>query len=1226
MTRPAVPRGHARPILRREGCTAPPPFQGTACYRQGLLVGLDVGSTTVKAVVVEPASDTVLWKDYRRHETKQAEMGLDFLERIMQAFPGVPPAAFRIFTTGSGGAAIGELIGAHHVQEVNAVSLAVERRHPEARSVVELGGQDAKIIVIKAHPATGAARKFPSMNDKCAGGTGAVIDKIAAKLGFPIDQLASMRYRGLRLHPVAGKCGVFAETDINGLQKQGVPADELMASLFESIIQQNLSVLTRGHTLLPKVLLLGGPNFHIPGMRECWQHHIPRIWEERGVEIPAGACIDELILVPEDAHYFAALGAVEFGRTAIEDRPDLSAYAGTGDLQWYIEEGRVKEKARSGARALAASPDELEAFRGRYAAPSWHAPRLQDSPVFDAFLGLDGGSTSTKAVVIDRERRLVAKAYQLSRGNPIEDAKEVLGALRGQIEAQGGRPHILGAATTGYAKDILRDVLAADIALVETVAHARSGLHYRADADVICDVGGQDIKVILLKNGVVKDFKLNTQCSAGNGYYLQATAEAFGYDVSDYAEVAFGARAMPEFGYGCAVFMQSDIVDFQRRGWQPNEILAGLAAVLPKNIWLYVCQIPNMARLGSTFLLQGGTQRNLAAVKAQVDFIGSRFQGTGIEPEVIVHPHCAECGAFGCAIETARLYDETPFESSFIGLEAVPSIQYRTTRNESTRCSFCRNACMRTFIDVRTSAHPGAGVDMETHRFKQGAEEDHPSRIKHGPGQAGSAAASAPPPLAPGERRLIIATCEKGTVENAEDMQTIVRDLRAICEATPNLADEVAREVFRPAEAPCAADPLPGRMARALNPRARRRHARMRRRDEVRIGMPRVLNMFSLAPFFMGYFQSLGIPAEHLVWSPLTTDRLYREGAKRGSIDPCFPSKVCIPHIHHLLHSERTRGALTHIFFPMVDTVPSMLHGTLGCRTCPTSAATPEASHAAFIKEGDLFEAQGIVFKKTFLNLDHATLAARQLHQDWEAEIGVTEAESNRAVQAGFEALARFQQRMRDRARMILERLERENRIGIVLLGRPYHNDPGIHHGVCEEFQKLGYPLLTHDALPTDPDILDRLFGEEVARGVIPHPLSIDDVWKNSYSENSCRKVWAAKFTARHPHLVALELSSFKCGHDAPIYSVIEEIIERSETPYFCFKDIDENKPSGSIRIRIETIAYFLRRHHERLLAAKFAPGEVEALLRAFEAQLPAAVRSSFSVEASRRPRAIASL
>jgi len=251
-------------------------------------VGVDVGSTTVKAVVVESDTGLILWKDYRRHETRQAEMLLEFLRR-MESEAGINPDNCGMSMTGSGGSMFAGLIGAKYVQEVLAASLIVEHSFPDASAIVEIGGQDAKIVVLKKDPGSGRIKKFPSMNDKCAGGTGAVIDKISAKLGIPSQDLSALTYKGLRVHPVAGKCGVFAETDINSLQKQGIPPAELMASLFDAFVLQNLKVLARGHTLLPTVLLLGGPNAFIPGMREAWQHNIALMWEERGFKIPEGA-------------------------------------------------------------------------------------------------------------------------------------------------------------------------------------------------------------------------------------------------------------------------------------------------------------------------------------------------------------------------------------------------------------------------------------------------------------------------------------------------------------------------------------------------------------------------------------------------------------------------------------------------------------------------------------------------------------------------------------------------------------------------------------------------------------------------------------------------------------------------------------------------------------------------------------------------------------------------
>src|SRR5262250_2609464 len=1135
------------------------------------LVGLDVGSTTVKAVVVDAATDQTLWQDYQRHETKQPEKTLEFLKR-MESEVGIDRHNTRMFMTGSGGGGIAEQIGAKFVQEVTAVSLAVEKLHPEVYSVIELGGQDAKIIVFKDDDETGRKKKIPSMNDKCAGGTGAVIDKINAKLKIPTAELAMQGYHGIKLHKVAGKCGVFAETDINGLQKVGTPSDELMASLFEAIVLQNLSVLTRGHTLRPHVLLLGGPNSFIQGMREAWQANIPRMWQERKVAVPEGSKPEDLIKVPQNAQYFAALGAIEFGRS--ED-DCVGCYRGYDNLIHYIEYGRQEEKAKSGGKGLVDNPSELDVFKESYRRKKFTPAVFQKGSAVGGFIGIDGGSTSTKAVLLNENGDILCKSYQLSNGNPIQDTIEMFESLRGQVEAQNAKLEVLGVATTGYAKDILKDVLKADVALVETVAHTESALKFYEDPHVIVDVGGQDIKIIILHNGRVKDFKLNTQCSAGNGYFLQSTAEGFGIDVNKYADLAFSAKAMPVFGYGCAVFMQSDIVNFQRQGWQAQEILAGLAAVLPKNVFLYVASIPNLAALGTRFVLQGGTQNNLAVVKAEVDFINNSFRAAGKQPEIIVHEHCGESGAIGAAQESLRLW-RNGLPTTFVGLDAVRKIEYRTTRNENTRCNFCKNNCLRTFIDIRTEK------PAEPQNFVPIAKV---TKV----------------PLMQGEQRLIIATCEKGTVEDVNEMKQIKKGLDQLKDKHPNFVDAASKEVFRPTNPKKVADPLP---VRAWMKSAKERIALMQNRKNIRIGIPRVLNIYTYAPLFNAYFESLGVQPENIVYSDYTSSELYRAGASRGAIDPCFPAKIGISHVYNLIQEKHRKKPLNAIFFPMYDVLHSPLVKLQGSNACPTVTATPETVKAAFTKENDVFAEAHIRYIDPVLNFADRKLFAFQMFEAWQPVLGLSLEENDRAVESAFAALKEYETGIRKRARQVLDQLEREDRIGIVMLARPYHHDPGLNHEILDEFQKLGYPLFSQNTLPIDEDLLERLFGEEVRAGVISSPLDIGDAWKNSYSCSTNHKVWAAKFTARHPNLVALEISSFKCGHDAPIYGVIEGIIEKSGTPYFCFKDLDENKPSGSIKIRVETIDYFLRRYREEIIKNRKAEQDIEAQLAALEAEL----------------------
>jgi predicted nucleotide-binding protein (sugar kinase/HSP70/actin superfamily) len=288
----------------------------------------------------------------------------------------------------------------------------------------------------------------------------------------------------------------------------------------------------------------------------------------------------------------------------------------------------------------------------------------------------------------------------------------------------------------------------------------------------------------------------------------------------------------------------------------------------------------------------------------------------------------------------------------------------------------------------------------------------------------------------------------------------------------------------------------------------------------------------------------------------------------------------------------------------MYDVLHTHLVNLTGSNACPTVTATPEVVKAAFTKESDIFAENNLLYMDPILNLQDEKICADQMFKAWGPVLGLSREENERALSVGFHALRECETEIRRQARATLDQLEREDRIGIVMLGRVYHHDPGLNHEIMEEFQKLGYPVFSQSTLPLDEDLLDRLFGEEVRAGVITHPLDISDVWKNRYSTSTNHKVWAAKFTARHPNLVALEVSSFKCGHDAPIYGVIEGIIERSGTPYFSFKDLDENKPSGSIRIRVETIDYFLRRYREDIVKRRSVEKDIEAQLAAFERSL----------------------
>jgi predicted CoA-substrate-specific enzyme activase len=717
------------------------------------IVGLDVGSTTVKAVVVE--DEEVLWQDYQRHNTKQAEMVLAFLAR-MESECGLEPGRDRIMLTGSGAGLIAPQLGGRIVQEVVAVAAAVEKLHPEVNFVSEIGGEDMKTLFFT--PSGEGKSKQVYMQSACSGGTGTFIEKTARKLQVPPEQLAQMGYTGYELHKISSKCGIFAETDANTLVKAGVPVEEIIASLFEAVVYQNLATLTKGNTPTPQVLLLGGPNLFFKGLQEAWRYHLNKLWSERKLVMQGDATPESLIQIPSEALYYACLGCIDIGK---DEAPLVGIYTGREKLQWWIEKGQWEQKAAEGAQGLVKDKDDLATFMTCYGAGSACLLPARDDAQRDhpVLVGCDFGSTTAKAVVLSPEHELLSSCYAPSNGNPIEDAKALFRQIR-----EAGFTNIGALAITGYGKDLLKEIVGADLGIVETVAHATAALHYFPDADVICDVGGCDVKIMILRQGTVADFRLNSQCSSGNGSFLQGVAERYEVPLEQYAERAFQARSIPALAMGCGVFLQSDIVNQQRKGWSPEEIMAALVAVLPLNVWVYAGQLQNLAAAGRKFVLQGGTHRNLAVVKAQVDYISEKVPNA----EIVVHPYSGEAGAIGAAL-CAGDWMAQGVPSRFRGYDTIEALEYTSITNEHTTCNWCPVNCRRTFIDVRLPEAKGRPW----------------SKV----------------PLGRGWERVISGnSCPKGLLEDANEMRVVKAQLEEVKRVYPNIAELVREDAFKRAK------------------------------------------------------------------------------------------------------------------------------------------------------------------------------------------------------------------------------------------------------------------------------------------------------------------------------------------------------------------------------------------------------------------------------------------
>lgn len=1110
-------------------------------------IGIDIGSTTAKCVVVDTSNMEILWSRYERHEARQAEKVLELLSQIHLDLPQFSSENIKAFITGSGAGPLIDVIGARFVQEVNAVALAVEKLHPDVKSVVELGGQDAKIIFFNVNPETNERQIVTSMNDKCASGTGATIDKCIIKVGLESEELTELHFNPDKIHHVAAKCGVFAETDIVNLVKSGIPAEEVLCSLADAIVMQNLSVLTRGSTLKDKVLLLGGPNTYLPFLQECWKQRIPETWAERGYQADNSKSIDDLIMVPKNAEYYAAFGSVVFGLT---EQTNASVYRGTEALSEFILNGRKEKLSGSADKGLLEATSELDLFKQEYEIPKFKDKEYKSGSTINAYIGLDGGSTSSKAVLIDETGKIICKQYQLSKGNPIQDTKELLRKFKDYAESQKSTLNVLGFGATGYAADVLERSTSCDVNVVETVAHMMSSRETCGDdIDVICDIGGQDIKVLFLQNGQIQNFRLSNQCSAGNGMLLQSMANQFGVKVEDFSDVAFSAELSAKFSYGCAVFLDTDRVNFQKEGFSKEELFAGLARVLPKNVWQYVVQIPRMAELGTKFVLQGGTQYNLAAVKAQVDYIKERVPGA----EVIVHPHCGEAGAIGAALETKRVVERRGY-STFIGIDQTIDLKVTSRTDEETRCTFCENNCSRTFIDTETQ-------DGEVSRYIAGF------------------------------------SCEKGTVESKEAVVVLNKERRRLKVSYPNLVDYEATLAFRrlPSDKD---DNEKESIEKSFNKNiikelfskysfnkkdVKPNDEVLKTRKNIRIGIPRVLNQYTNAPFLRAYLSSLGIQDKNIVFSDQTSEELWKDGGKYGSIDPCYPAKVSLAHVHHLLYKKHLRKPLDFIWFPCITKIQSFTSEMQDSTTCPIVAGTPKVAHAAFTKEKNHFQESGIKYIDSALDFTDKKLLEKQLFNTWSNNFCLTEEENKAACKKAWKAMQTVDIELQRRGLEILTKAEKDNSIVLLMIGRPYHNDPGLNHELLEEFQSLGYPVLSIRSIPKDVGYLSRYFKQDIDKGLIKDAFDITDVWPENYSVNTVQKVWAAKFAARHANIAVLDLSSFKCGHDAPSYGIVDKIISTSKTPYMAMHDIDANKPGGSIKIRVKTYAYTLERYQEEL-------------------------------------------
>lgn len=609
-----------------------------------LFLGIDVGSTTVKAAVIDE-NHNVLYKSYVRHFSKVKETVLGELKTVKQKFGG----SFCACITGSAGLGLSQRSGVGFVQEVQAAFIAIRTFEPETDVAVELGGEDAKIIFV-----TGGTEQ--RMNGSCAGGTGAFIDQMATLLNISVQEMDEYALRAQKTYPIASRCGVFAKSDIQPLLNQGAKKEDISASIFQAVVDQTVSGLAQGRKIKGKVLFLGGPLHFLKGLRKAF--------------VTTLALSEENAVFPEDAPCFMAIGAALYSRN---NQPE--------DIDKIIEKisnARGEENIVTG-KPLFSSEKEYAEFVKRHRATDLQFADIA-SYTGDCYVGIDSGSTTTKLVAITPDCRILWSFYRPNNGQPLD---LVIKNLKEFCAATDGRVKICGCAVTGYGEDLIKSALKADFGIVETVAHFKAAVHFNPKVDFIIDIGGQDIKCFKIKNGAIDSIMLNEACSSGCGSFIQTFAKAMGMEIDKFSEKGLYAAHPVELGSRCTVFMNSAVKQAQKEGATVEDISAGLSSSIVKNAIYKVIRATSADELGENIVVQGGTFLNDAVLRSFELETGKKVIRPGI---------AGLMGAFGAALYAM---ENVSGESTMIDRDGLENFTYTS---KSANCRGCTSNCSVNFI------------------------------------------------------------------------------------------------------------------------------------------------------------------------------------------------------------------------------------------------------------------------------------------------------------------------------------------------------------------------------------------------------------------------------------------------------------------------------------------------------------------------------------------------
>ncbi|MDR1800708.1 MAG: 2-hydroxyacyl-CoA dehydratase [Lachnospiraceae bacterium] len=1019
---------------------------------KGLNFGIDIGSTTVKVAVLNE-SGSLVFSDYERHFANIQETMANLFSRAGD-FLGNADIAPTI--TGSGGLALAKHLGIPFVQEVVAVSEALQSYAPLTDVAIELGGEDAKIIYFEK----GSVEQ--RMNGVCAGGTGSFIDQMASLLQTDATGLNSYAENYQALYPIAARCGVFAKSDIQPLINEGASREDLAASIFQAVVNQTISGLACGKPIRGHVAFLGGPLHFLPELRKAF--------------IRTLKLDDEHAIIPENSHLFAAIGAAMYAG-AHRNQPinNEEAYEIKRIVKLdYIREklaGRIKlefEVAR--LSPLFSSEHEYKKFSDR------HKMRLvpcKDLSTYcgNAFLGIDAGSTTTKLALIAEDGSLLYSFYRNNEGDPLRTS---INAIKDIYSKMPPGTKIVRSCSTGYGEALIKAALSLEEGEVETISHYYAAAFFEPNVDCILDIGGQDMKCIRIKNGAVDNVLLNEACSSGCGSFIETFAKSLNTSVEEFAREALFAKHPIDLGTRCTVFMNSKVKQAQKEGASVADISAGLAYSVIKNALFKVIKVSDAKELGSNIVVQGGTFYNDAVLRS-FELIA---ECEAIRPDI-----AGIMGAFGAALIAMERYNNIVdkagiSDTTMLSIDEIEALTYETAM---VKCRGCQNTCRLT-----------------VNKFAGGRSYISGNR------------------------------CEKGLGKEK------------VNNPLPNLFEYREKRYF-------GYEPLKPENA-----------------PNGEIGIPRVLNIYENYPFWHTFFTGLGFS---VVLSPPSTRKIYELGIESiPSESECYPAKLAHGHIEWLINK-----GIKRVFYPCIAYERPEFPDANNHYNCPIVTSYPEniKNNMDSIINGD------VLFLHPFLSFaSEEALCGRLIKEFSASPFNISESSIMKATHDAWEELENCRADMRKKGEDALKYIEDTNSHGIVLAGRPYHQDTEVHHGIPELIHSYNMAVLTEDSI-----------SHLVSVG---RPLNVMDQWMYH-----SRLYAAAEYVKTREDLDLIQLNSFGCGLDAVTTDQVADILSGSGKIYTTLK-VDEVSNLGSARIRVRSLLAAIRTRKEksvtRMLADSASP------------------------------------